>query len=78
MTAAQQMTHGSKTAAREQALLWAHPDSGGGFLAGDLNGFHGRGGTVTQGGAYWDAGVRGTAGISGSSWPHGAGENCER
>ena len=61
------MTHGSKTAAREQALLWAQPDSGGGFLAGDLNGCHGRGGTETQGGVCWDAGCRGNAGIGGSS-----------
>ena len=69
-------SRGSRIAAWEQALLWAQPDSDNGFLAGDLNTFHGRGGT--QGGAYWDAGVRETAGISGSSWPHGAGENCER
>ena len=65
---------GSRTAAWEQALLWAQPDSDSGFLAGDLSTFR----DGTQGGAYWDAGVRETAGISGSSWPHGAGENCER
>ena len=70
-------SHGSRTAAREQTLLWAQPDNGGVRLAGDLDGCHGRGGTEAQGGVYWDGGRRGNAGIDGCSWPPGAGECCE-